>query len=231
MAGRDPAQPDAKDSPFGVFARKPVERVAASAEARQPESAAAQALRSEAEQDWPEDAVEVAGVLDAYGLKGWVKLVPHAEVGSGGDVLLNARRCWLRKGRDLKTAAVLQAKAHTDMFVAHLAGVADRNAAEALRGYSVFVRRADFPAIASPDEFYWVDLIGMRVVNLADEPLGNVAGLIDNGAHSVLRVEYASTGKEGQPVMAERLIPFVGAYVKTVDQQARRIVVDWETDY
>jgi 16S rRNA processing protein RimM len=55
--------------------------------------------------------------------------------------------------------------------------------------------------------------------------------MIDNGAHSIMRVEYPSVGKDGRPAAAERLIPFVGVYVKTVDQAARRIVVDWEADY
>ncbi|MBL3940488.1 ribosome maturation factor RimM, partial [Bacteroides thetaiotaomicron] len=56
-------------------------------------------------------------------------------------------------------------------------------------------------------------------------------GMIDNGVHSIMRVEYPATGKDGQPTTGERLIPFVGVYVKTVDQAARRIVVDWEADY
>jgi 16S rRNA processing protein RimM len=58
-----------------------------------------------------------------------------------------------------------------------------------------------------------------------------VADMIDNGAHSVLRIEYPDTGKDGKPVTGERLIPFVGVFVKTVDQAAKQIVVDWEADY
>ena len=61
--------------------------------------------------------------------------------------------------------------------------------------------------------------------------LGRVADLIDNGAHSILRIEYPSTDKDGKPVTGERLIPFVGVYVKTVDRAAKRIVVDWDADY
>ncbi len=94
----------------------------------------------------------------------------------------------------------------------------------------MYVCRSDFPPLET-DEFYWVDLLGLDVVNEAAVSLGKVAGMIDNGAHSVLRVEFPSAGKDGQPVTGERLIPFVGVYVKTVDQAAKRIVVDWEADY
>ncbi|OXH83908.1 ribosome maturation factor RimM, partial [Burkholderia multivorans] len=75
------------------------------------------------------------------------------------------------------------------------------------------------------------DLIGLDVVNEQSATLGKVVGMIDNGAHSIMRVEYPSVGKDGRPAAAERLIPFVGVYVKTVDQASRRIVVDWEADY
>jgi 16S rRNA processing protein RimM len=99
-----------------------------------------------------------------------------------------------------------------------------------LRGARVYICRSDFPALEA-DEFYWVDLLGLDVVNLTGVALGKVADMIDNGAHSVLRIEYPDTGKDGKPVTGERLIPFVGVFVKTVDQAAKQIVVDWEADY
>ena len=79
------------------------------------------------------------------------------------------------------------------------------------------------------DEFYWADLIGLEVVNRDGVVLGEVVGLIDTGPHSVLRVAPAGAG-EGAAA-EERLIPFVSAYVDTVDLAARRIVVDWGLDF
>ena len=84
------------------------------------------------------------------------------------------------------------------------------------------IARAEFPQPAH-DEFYWADLIGLAVVNREGIVLGNVAGLIDTGPHSVLRVEAES--------VEERLIPFVSAYVDQVDMAARKILVDWGQDY
>ena len=108
--------------------------------------------------------------------------------------------------------------------------VSDRSAAEALRGARVFIARVSFPT-PDPDEFYWVDLIGLNVVNRAGEKLGTVAGLIDTGPHSVLRVtpEFVPAGVSAQE--AERLIPFVGAYIDEVSLERRLITVDWGLDY
>lgn len=215
---------------FGAFVRKPARESAAKAA---PATGAAGGLRAETEASWPADAVEVGAVIDAYGLKGWLKIAPHAQ---DSQALLSAKRWWLLKGREGQghrerhSAVRVSAKVHGDSVVGQLSGLADRDAALLLRGARVYVSRAEFPAPAA-DEYYWVDLIGLDVANEAGVELGKVADLIDNGAQSVLRVTYASMDKDGKPVTGERLIPFVGVFVKTVDLAAKRIVVDWEADY
>jgi len=225
----DERSPSRAKPSFGAFVQK-------GGRGGAPNADAADALRDESDATWPLDAVEIGAIVDAYGLKGWVKVIPHAQGSDGGDALLCAKRWWLArgdkpdKGGERKSAPRLAAKTHSDTIVGQLAGVADRDAALSLRGYRVYVSRDEFPALDA-DEFYWVDLMGLDVVNVAGVELGKVADLIDNGAHSVLRVEYPSAGKDGKPATGERLIPFVGVYVKTVDQAAKRIVVDWEADY
>jgi 16S rRNA processing protein RimM len=188
----------------------------------------------------PDDLVEVGFVIDAYGVKGWVKIQPHAQDGHGGDAMVRARRWWVAArlpvvgkpagSRDeprapLRAVSVSEAKMHSGSVVAHMAGFADRDQALAAKGMTVHVRRADFPKL-SQDEFYWVDLIGLAVVNTEGEALGEVVGLIDNGAQSVMRIV-----QKDEIAADERLIPFVDAYVQGVDFEARRIVVDWGLDY
>jgi 16S rRNA processing protein RimM len=107
-------------------------------------------------------------------------------------------------------------------------GIADREAAENCRGVTVQIRRAHFPPLED-NEFYWVDLIGHAVVNLRGELLGNVIGLIDNGAHPILRVADAVAADAKKP--EEILIPFVDHFVPSVDQAEKKITVDWERDY
>ena len=189
---------------------------------------------AEAGDDWPDDAVEVGRIVDAWGVKGWFKVLPHA---SEPQALFSSRR-WYLRAPDSNIArtgrvplprqlAIQQAREHGDVIVAQARDVGDRSAAESLRGARVFVPRSSFPT-AGPDEYYWVDLIGLAVVNRAGEHLGRVAGLLDTGAHSVLRVVAEATEPERG---AERLIPFVAAYVDGVDFNTRTIRVDWGLDY
>ena len=122
-----------------------------------------------------------------------------------------------------------------DAIVATAPEIPDRDAAEAMKGVRVFVSRATFPQ-PDADEFYWIDLIGLSVFNRDDVALGDVIGLIDTGPHCVLRVkpaaaEPAAAEAPAEPAADERLIPFVDAYVDSVDIAGRRIVVDWGLDY
>lgn len=166
----------------------------------------------------------VGHVTGAFGIQGWVRIRPYS---SDADALLNAKTWWLDKP-SLHDVDMRQAKIHGEDVVAQLTGVADRNAAEALKGAVVQIRRSHFPAL-SDNEFYWVDLIGLAVENLDGEALGMVSDMMDNGAHPILRV--AVPPDTDSEKAKELLIPFIEQFVKTVDQAARKITVDWGKDY
>jgi 16S rRNA processing protein RimM len=177
----------------------------------------------------PADAVEVGRIADAWGVKGWFKVLPHS---ASPEALFSSRRWYLlpsEKGPKAFAGTVLlrvrQAKEHSDTIVASAQDVDDRGAAEALKGARIFVSRSSFPT-ASPDEYYWVDLIGLEVVNREGLVLGHVRDLLATAAQTVLVIEYLEDGK---PV--ERMIPFVGAYIDDVDLPGKRITVDWQADY
>ncbi|HET8870396.1 MAG TPA: ribosome maturation factor RimM [Aquabacterium sp.] len=198
---------------------------------------------------WPDDAVEVGRIIDAWGIKGGIKVLPFssdpqalfctkkwfvqpAEPSAGSVVVKPAGKPTpgsanstgsipprLSKPRLLK---VKQARDQGDAIVATVDDIEDRNAAEALKGARVFVSRSAFPT-PDNDEFYWVDLIGLTVVNRQGEILGEVFDLLDTGPHCVLRI------KGGDQV--ERMIPFVSAYIDSVSLADRQIVADWGLDY
>lgn len=204
---------------------------------------------------WPEDAVEVGRVVDAWGVKGGIKVMPFS---SDPQALFCTKKWFLRPAEAAVGAVVrpgasvgakpvsavasaaqaarlsaprfLQVKSareQSDIVVATCEGLDDRNAAEALKGARVFVSRSAFP---TPDdgEFYWIDLIGLDVANPQGEALGRVVDLIDTGPNSVLRLE-GEPDADGKPV--ERLIPFVSAYILSVSLADKRIVADWGLDY
>ena len=177
----------------------------------------------------PPDAVEVGRIADAWGIKGWFKVLPHS---ASPEALFSSKRWFLmpsERGAKNFTGvvklAISEAKTHSDVVVATSHDVQDRSAAEALRGARIFIARASFPTTAK-DEYYWVDLIGMVVVNREGVVLGVVRELLSTGAQTVLVMDYQDADKT-----QERMIPFVAVFIDNVDMATRRILVDWQADY
>ena len=210
---------------------------------------------------WPEDAVEVGRIVDAWGVKGGIKVQPFS---SDPQALFCTKKWFLRPAESaqgalarpsakatiakaptavaIKAAAaklakprflqMTQVREQGDIVVGTAEGLQDRNDAEALKGARVFVSRSAFP---TPDEgeFYWVDLIGLDVVNKEGVALGKVIDLLDTGPQSVLRCVLEGAASEGAAPTepTERLIPFVSAYIVSVSLADKRIVADWGLDY
>ncbi len=177
----------------------------------------------------PADAVEVGRITDAWGIKGWFKVLPYS---ASPEALFSSKSWYLLPAEQgAKTFSgthqllISEAKVHSDTVVASASAVDDRDAAEALRGARIFISRASFPAVAT-DEYYWVDLIGLDVINREGVTLGQVRELLSTGPQTVLVLAFQQDGK-----LLERLIPFVAAYVDDVDLAGRRIWVDWQPDY
>jgi 16S rRNA processing protein RimM len=173
----------------------------------------------------PADAIEVGRIADAWGIKGWFKVLPHS---AQPEALFSSKRWFLQAPGDSSQVfrlPVREAKEHSDCIVAASAEVPDRTAAEALRGARVFVPRSSFPT-PGDDEYYWVDLIGLSVVNREGVALGTVRELMANGPQTTLVLAAEQDGKA-----VERLIPFVAAFVDSVDLSGRLITVDWQADY
>ena len=118
-------------------------------------------------------------------------------------------------GRIVRIESLRHAKDH---FVARLAGVADRSAAERLNNAKLYVLRERLPEPDQPDEFYHADLIGLAVIDRAGEKFGTVVAVHNFGAGDLIEVRPNSGGKT-------RLLPFDEATVPVVDLAAGHLVI------
>ena len=187
----------------------------------------------------PSDAIEVGRIGEAWGIKGWFKIIAYS---ASPEALFSCKE-WIllppepRAGKSAGVVAkeplfktpqlfkILTAKEHSDGIVAQADGVDDRTTAELLKNCRIFISRSAFPA-AKKDEYYWVDLMGLEVVNREGVVIGSVKDLMATGPTTVIVAERTV---EGKPV--ETLIPFVDAHVDAVSLADKRITVDWQLDY
>jgi 16S rRNA processing protein RimM len=178
----------------------------------------------------PGDAIEVARLGEAWGVKGWIKVLAHS---AHPEALFSSKRWYLQPPErgahhfsGTRILPVSQIRRHGEALVVQSLSITDRTMAELLRGARVFVSRSLFPSLPD-DEYYWVDLIGCEVVNREGVVLGVVEELLATGPQTTLVLKQAGQETSG----GQRMIPFVNAFVDTVDVSAKRIVVNWQPDF
>ena len=155
-----------------------------------------------------------------FGVKGWIWVQPHTRP---PDQLFEYRQ-WDLEGPASSGRRSLEAvQAQGKGWIVRLSGIADREAAAALTGAWISVPRTALPpADEADDGYYWIDLVGLRVVGIDGFAFGRVDSLMETGANDVLVVK----GEE------ERLIPFIRPdVVRRVDLAAGVVEVDWDPDF
>ena len=171
------------------------------------------------ETDAPRKMILVGRFHGAFGVKGEVKLESFTDP---PERIFRYQPWTLRDAQGRERACEgARGRATNKGVVATIPDIADRDAADALRGTEVWVARSTLPPPA-PGEYYWVDLEGLRVVNLEGVSFGTVSHLFSTGANDVL----VAQGDR------ERMIPFVEPdYIKAVDFDAGVVTVDWDADF
>jgi 16S rRNA processing protein RimM len=160
----------------------------------------------------PDPKICVGVVVGAQGIKGAVRIKPFTETPEGiaayGPVTDE------QGGRRYEVRIVGQGRG---VVTAQLSGIADRGAAEALKGLRLYVPRSALPA-PEAEEFYHADLVGLRAELRDGRAAGRVTAVHDHGAGAYLEI----TGAGGRPL----ILPFTRRAVPVVDLAGGRLVID-----
>ncbi|KEZ75991.1 ribosome maturation factor RimM [Salinisphaera hydrothermalis] len=171
----------------------------------------------------PHRHVVLGRVHGLFGVRGWVKVYSYTRP---AEAILDYDRWWIGNEGARRCYQVVDGRVQGKTLVARLADddgqpLPDRDAAVELLDLDIAVERADMPD-PEPGEYYWFDLIGLKVVTVDDIDLGQVKAMMETGANDVLVVQGDR----------ERLIPLVvDEYVMSVDLEAGVMTVDWDPDF
>jgi 16S rRNA processing protein RimM len=163
--------------------------------------------------------VTLGRVSGAHGIQGWVRV--HSETNPRENIV--GYSPWhLVRGDRREVWAVDAGRRQGKVVLAKLVECNDRDEAEALIGAEITVPREQLPETTRPGEFYWADLIGLRVITVGGVDLGRIAQLFETGANDVIVVQGDR----------ERLIPYIWQQVvRDVDLAAGEMRVDWDPDF
>jgi len=158
--------------------------------------------------------IRVARIGAAHGVRGEVKLWSFTQ-----DPTAVAAYGPLETEDGARQFEIEAMRAAKDHFVARIAGIDTREAAEQLRNFDLFVPREKLPPIEEADTYYHADLIGMAAITPEGASLGNVTALHNFGAGDL--IEIATTGGACEPL----LLPFTETVVPKIDMALRQIIV------
>ena len=166
--------------------------------------------------------VVMGRIVAPYGIQGWLKVQPDTETLDG---LFDYPDWWLGREDGLRKSAwqkyhVETVKVHVNILLVKLQGIDDRDAALAVKSRHIAVPREQLPK-AGKGEYYWSDLIGLKVTNQQQADLGEVVDVFATGANDVLVVKAER----------ERLLPFIAQVVLGVDLEVKTMLVDWPIEW
>ncbi|MCP1340457.1 ribosome maturation factor RimM [Idiomarina sp. M1R2S28] len=170
------------------------------------------------------EQIVVGRIGAVYGVKGWLKVQSFTD----DPESIFEYSPWLLSQKTERELKVVEWRRHNNGLIARLEGISDRDEAARLTGADICITADELPALAD-DEFYWRDLIGMRVVNTNGYDMGVVEQIMPTASNDVLVVKANSNDGFGK---SERLIPFIQSeYVTAVDKEAKQIQVEWPSDF
>lgn len=164
----------------------------------------------------PDGLVHFGRITGLFGVQGWVKIFSHARP---REAIVEFSPWLVKTGGDWREFEVEDGRAQGKGVVVKLAGVDDRDQASQLIGADIAIRFSQLPPL-SKGEYYWAQLVGLEVVNLAGQRLGKVDHLFETGANDVLVVR---NGKE-------RWLPVTPNVIREVDLEAGLVRVEWDAD-
>lgn len=169
------------------------------------------------------DTIVIGKIGAPYGVKGWVKVTTYTDEIQG----VFDYSPWLL-GEAGKEYTVDHWRVHNKGVVAKLVGVETRDDAESIKNLDVSIKASLLPQLAD-DDFYWRELVGMKVVTDKGYDLGVVKEMFETGANDVMLIRANPNDAFGQK---ERMLPYLyEQVVKKVDKQAKTITVDWDPGF
>ncbi len=200
--------------------------------------------QDDTQRDETSGKVILGRITGVYGVQGWVKVFSYTDP---KEAIIDYSPWYIRaEGRnpDHKNQApwtrvkLKAGKRHAKTVVAKLEQCNDRDAAMAYIGTEIAIEPEQLESLKEKNEYYWRDLIGLRVINQQNVELGVVKSLLETGANDVLVVASEIESEEVSEIEGckvetrEHLIPWtMNNAIIAVDQEQGIIRVDWDPDF
>ena len=160
-----------------------------------------------------ENLLLVGKVIRPHGLEGILRILSYAR---SEESFLNAGTVFLKSDKqEILEYKILSVKPHKNVYLMKLDGLRSLEEAERYRGADILIRK-DLLRQKSQEEYFWFELIGLRVYLDSEQYIGTLKDIIATGSNDIYVVKKGET---------EFLIPAIHEVVKEIDLENKRIII------
>ena len=156
------------------------------------------------------DLIEIARISGPHGLKGKIKIIPF-----GDSFKRFLRYTHLILGKNSSPLEILSAQNRRSFYIIELAGFTHISQVEPLKGETLFIKRDQLEEPAE-DEYYWRDLLGLKVLDTQGAVLGEIVDIFSTGSNDVYVVDKSK----------QYLIPATKDVIKEISLEKGCITID-----
>ena len=172
------------------------------------------------------DFVIVGRVGRVHGIHGFIKIHSFTEP---KENILNYKDWYFFIDYTWQKLDIARLEVHDRQILAQIRGFEGREEAQKLTNIDIGIKKALLPELDS-GEFYWHQLLGLKVLNAQGEVLGTITDILPTGANDVLVVNDERQAKPQNKNQV--LIPYLpGKTITDINLQEKKIVVDWDWDF
>ena len=159
------------------------------------------------------DFLEIGKIVNSYGIKGFLKVVPFTDNVKRFDDL---KTIYIEKNKKLSEIEIEEVKYHKNLVLLKLKGIDDINDTLEFKNCYIKIDRKD--AVELPEDTYFiVDLIDMDVTTDEGENLGKIVDVFPTGSNDV----YVVKDELGKQI----LLPAIKEVIKNIDIENKTITV------
>ena len=173
------------------------------------------------------EPVIIGKITGHHGIKGWVKIRSFTRP---VDQIFQYQKIMLGTGDNMKSfrhAKVLNYRHQGKGIIAQIEGFNCREDSEVITRSSIAINRGQLEVLDA-GEYYWMDIMGSRVINAAKIDFGIVDSMMETGANDVMIV-ISDVDSVGEKI--ERLIPWIDDVIDSFDPSAKLVQVNWDEDF
>ena len=164
-----------------------------------------------------QDKIIIGRFASTYGVRGWLKVISYTDP---IDNILKYPNWQTEHAAQWETITIEENRPHGKGIVVKLSGCDSPEQARLYTNQPIAINREELPTLAK-EEYYWADLMGLRVITQDGTDLGRIDDILATPANDVLVIKNDR----------KRLLPYTTEVIQSINLEDKLMIVDWDPEF